>query len=265
MNDTNTAVPVNRVQTDSTHRVSSRIRWIAFGASVAAHVLVILLYPLAMRRLVPKLVLVPPSAPRLAEGMRLVELVEIVDPAPEAVEPEDEERSEPEPAVEPEALPGASADPDAPVVDQRTAAEMLTPTMNHKEVWRFVDPELSEISLEDRIRLQLAGALEEWNDSVGAATEAARAAVDWTHTDADGGRWGVSPGRLHLGNVSIPLPFGFGPNPGRMDEVRQRDWEWDEIERAAATGAVRQSWKERNRAIRARREGERADTIPPPR
>ncbi len=50
-----------------------------------------------------------------------------------------------------------------------------------------------------------------WLDSLELEDEARTRALDWT-TGSDGERWGISPEGLHLGNITIPIPFGFAPN-----------------------------------------------------
>ncbi len=104
----------------------------------------------------------------------------------------------------------------------------------------------------------MAGLLEAWNDSVRVAEAEQRALTDWTYTDDEGGRWGVADGKLYLGDLAIPFPFAFGSNPQQLQEGRARDWVWAEIQRGMITGELRDSWKERAQAIRARRDRERA-------
>ena len=69
----------------------------------------------------------------------------------------------------------------------------------------------------------------------------------------------MSPGKLHLGGVSIPLPFGFGPPPDYDGEGARRAFEAADIDRAAGDRAVRESWRERVRVMRERREQQRAE------
>jgi uncharacterized membrane protein YgcG len=112
------------------------------------------------------------------------------------------------------------------------------------------------------MRLQLVAKLEAMNDSAAIAAERAADAMDWTYTDEEGKQWGVSPGKIHLGDMTIPMPFSFGASPGQRERAEDRLWAWDEIEAAAARGAVSNYWKERDKAIRERMEAERrADTI----
>ena len=143
-----------------------------------------------------------------------------------------------------------------------TVAEEMRPDLRDARLWAPVDPALTELTLEQRLELEMAGMLEAWRDSVVAAEAAERALTDWTFTDDDGGRWGVSPGEIHLGDFSLPLPFGFGVNPGRREEAAYRAWEWEELQRGQITGEVRDSWKARAEAIRARRDRARAESRP---
>ena len=238
---------------------SRRVRWVAAGISVATHVIVFLVYPNLTPTSTPARARTPVFVPATEDGMRVVQLRELVDVTPPAAtEPE----VEPSPAPEPEPLAevGVAVAPveAAPEGDPRTAAERLRPWMNNPEVWRPIDPELLDLSLEERARFEMAAVLELWIDSITTAEAARIAATDWTYRDEDGGRWGFSPGKIHLGNLTLPLPFNFGPNPSRLNELRERDWEWMELERGALAAAVEQSWKQRRQAIRARMDAQRA-------
>jgi hypothetical protein len=112
--------------------------------------------------------------------------------------------------------------------------------------------------------LQLLWTILDMNDS--AAVAAARSAIDWTFTDEDGGRWGVSQGGIHLGDITIPFPFSFGAAPG--SEAARRAWMDAEIDRAAGSAAARENLDERIRAIRERldrlRQVQPRDTIGSP-
>ncbi len=239
-----------------------RVRWVAAAISVATHAIVILSYPHLQPGVAPPPTPLAAPAPASPDGMRVVRLraLDEATPAP-APELEPEVVPAPEEApVSPDAAPGVVvADVGAPEGDPRTAAERLRPFMNNPEVWRPIDPELLDLSLEDRARFEMAAVLNLWIDSITTAEAARVAAMDWTYTDADGGRWGFSPGRIHLGDITLPLPFNFGPNPSRINELRERDWEWMELERGAVAAAVEQSWRDRRRAIRARVDAERAE------
>ena len=236
------------------------VRWVAAGVSVATHAIVILVYPHLMTNIEMQ---TGPSRPIdvMDFGIEVVQVREVADLVPATVpDPQTESAPEAEEAEPVEEVGPAVVQPEfeAPAGDPRTAAERLRPFLNNPEVWRPIDPELLDLTLEERARFEMAAVLDLWIDSITTAEAARVAAMDWTYTDADGGRWGFSPGKIHLGDITLPLPFNFGPNPSRINELRERDWEWMEIERGAVAAAVEQSWRERRRAIRARMDAERA-------
>lgn len=253
-------------------------RPLRYGLAISAvlHLLFLVLYPPLVgipggRTLPPS---GEPSAP-VETGVRLMALREL-PPGAEAPEPPvesvpDEEEEEPEVArpVTP-SQPGAPAagagggtpDPETsgePV--RRSAAELLRPGALDPAL--FGEMELPPLSEEERYRLQLAGRLEAWEDSVRTEMERAARATDWTYTDEEGNRWGISPGRIHLGKFSLPLPVGFATPPGLRDEIERRSWESAEIRRGAIEQDLFETQQERIREIRARREAERRDTLPP--
>ncbi len=80
---------------------------------------------------------------------------------------------------------------------------------------------------------------------------------DLTYTDDEGKKWGVSPGKIHLGDLTLPMPFGFSAPPGSMEEIQGRLWEWDVINRGASSAAARRTWREADEAIRRRKEAAR--------
>ena len=111
----------------------------------------------------------------------------------------------------------------------------------------------------EQARLRLRWAAADWNDARNAEARAAEDALDWTHTDSEGNRWGVSPGKIHLGKVALPLPFGFGNARGTNPEAERARFQGEEIDRAAARGAALQTQKERARAIREREDAKREE------
>jgi hypothetical protein len=80
---------------------------------------------------------------------------------------------------------------------------------------------------------------------------------DWTFTDGDGDRWGVSDGQLHLGGLAIPLPLNVQGSAAQRDYMRS----FDEMARQGANALIQQSVRERQEAIRARRDAERAAAL----
>jgi hypothetical protein len=146
-----------------------------------------------------------------------------------------------------------------------TAAERLRPRMGDPRLWAPLDRSILDLSEQERAELYLRGMIRDWNDSVAVAVALSDQATDWTYTDDEGRRWGLSPGRLHLGDFSIPLPLSFQLPPGRRDEAARVSWEMRDILRGSATAEIRRSWAERAREIRERMEAERAQAAGAPR
>lgn len=233
---------------------------VGLSLSGAVHLAALALYPTLDRLRLPEGPAVSVPAPSAAGGgVEVVELV-VVDALEDAERPpEPEELREVEtPAVSPGrpdvgGLPGPVL-----VAPGPTAAERLRPSLGDRRLWAPLDPLLNELTAEQIQELELSGRIAEWQDSVAAAVAQQRALTDWTKTDSQGRKWGISEGKLHLGDITLPLPFSFGTAVGRRDEVNRRLWEWEEIQRQSVTGEQRDSWKERAQAIRERRDRERA-------
>lgn len=241
-----------------------RALFVGLSVSVLAHVAALLIYPVLMRRdegtpLPYRL----PAVVRPSGGVTVLNVEEVPDAAG-AERPATPVRLRPAetPAVRP-STPDVG-DPGGPglVAPGPSAAERLRPRVGDARLWSPLDPVLNELTIEQRLQLDLAWRIASWQDSLAAAAAAEGALTDWTRTDSQGRKWGISEGKLHLGDVTLPLPFNFGIPVGRRDEYNRRAWEWQEIQRGAAGGAVRDSWKDRAQAIRERRDRERAKIKP---
>lgn len=227
------------------------LRWGLIG-SVLLHLLVVRISPLFVRFAEYVQMGWPPPPPPAAQGTKVVLLREI-DREP-ATPPRIVERRPPPAEENP---PPATAPSEAAL----NAAEILRPRVGD---WRLVvpppltareralTPAEREALLNERVRGLLAAA----NDSAAAAASREAAALDWTVGDGDS-RWGVSPGKIHLGDVTIPLPFSLGPNPAQAREQAERLDSYDAIRRQAGQGAVDETFEERVKAMRERREAER--------
>ena len=114
----------------------------------------------------------------------------------------------------------------------------------------------------ERYMAGLEGRIRSLNDSTAAEIERARKAKDWTTTDKDGNKWGVSPGKVHLGKVTIPVGnSGFGSPldsmPGYSVRKSDEQWQREEIQRQAGDVERDQVAKDRIRATRERKDAER--------
>jgi hypothetical protein len=156
------------------------------------------------------------------------------------------------------AAPSDSAGPFRPGIGapRRAVAERLRPGQGDRRLYLPLPADIVALSPEQLAQLDLDLAVAEVMDSVAAAEAAGRRATDWTYTDAQGRRWGVSPGQIHLGGITIPLPFGFSA-PRTADASRRARQDAEiagQAERAAASTAL----KDRAAEIRRRRDAERA-------
>ncbi len=233
----------------------------AFGLSIAAHLILVALYPSFFSG-IPEADMeaggfVQTLTPTGTELVNLVELRADQEPPPPEEVPEAEVevisvQVQPTGVVAPPGPEPPEFGPPGP-----TAAERIRPKRGDLRYWAPVDPSRSAPTREEVMRLQLAAELEALNDSAAIAAELERRATDWTFTDEEGKRWGVSPGKIHLGDLTLPMPFAFGTSSFDRERAEDRLWLWEEVERGAATGAVIQTWRERDRAIRERMNAER--------
>ena len=124
---------------------------------------------------------------------------------------------------------------------------------------RGLDPRLQPGSVDalrtdhERAALRAYARIRALNDSILAEMAAGQRSLDWTWTDEQGRRWGISPGKLHLGDIEIPLPLATAPSREQRDLMR----EWAEIQAQAEQGAIDETFDDRVDAIRARRDAER--------
>lgn len=241
-------------------RASRRPLYVGLALSALAHLLLVLLYPFlgGTRPEQPGILVVP--AVREVEGMRAVQIVEIPDA----------EVGDPSDPVEIEDPDQPDITPDAPDLEEEfevyipgrypSPGERLRIGEGDPRLWQPLDPELLAPTPHELLELRLAAAIEAGNDSALAEAERLAEALDWTHTDAEGNRWGVSPGKIHLGDIEIPLGnFGFGPPPDYNGDRADWAFRMADIDRAAGAMAVRMSWKERIEVMRRRREARRAE------
>jgi hypothetical protein len=110
----------------------------------------------------------------------------------------------------------------------------------------------------DAVMARISDRLSAFNDSLMAEREADRRATDWTVRDKNGGRWGVAEDGIYLGKIKLPQ-VAFSPPAGRREEINNRVRDFNEIEKQAYLEESRSSFKERVKAIRQRKDKERAE------
>lgn len=250
-----------RLRARERSRRYGRVVAIGIALSVLLHALIVFVSPVVVRYLEAPFMLAPPPPRPTAsvEGMRVIDFRITETPAPvERVEETPPEQPSPEPTA-----PAAEA-VEAPTTDAEplpTAAERLRPRVGDWRLW--VRPPLSSrdatrAEREAELRRRLYADIEAYNDSM--AAEAARRAesLDWT-VGEEGNRWGLSPGKIHLGPITLPLPLDLGPHPAvRRDMEGRRDL-WEAIQRQAGQGSIDDDFNDRVKAIRERKARERAD------
>lgn len=249
-------------------RLYGRVLAVALAVSAAIHALLLLRVEFSVDGL-------PASEPplpliRIVPAMQALEIAVVGgEVAPIEVQiRQREERPELEiPALDlpVSATPGAAAQGANRAGDPRDPAlERLRYRMPKIDVWRPSDPppRSAEQVMEERISSRIAA----YNDSLAMEVARRERATDWTVRDGSGGRWGVSgeqvgvlsPGAIHLGDITIPLPIQFTPSPEKREEVAGRVRNWNEIQRQAALVETREIQADRIRAMRERAAAERA-------
>jgi hypothetical protein len=142
----------------------------------------------------------------------------------------------------------------APPGERPGAAQRLTPRMVDPRLWRPMIVLPRQPSFDD-VQDRVAAAIEMLSDSALAEVERAARARDWTVEDASGGRWGVSPGQLHLGSVTLPIPLHFPVDLAGLGH----DAQWYELETQLERAEFLENFDTRVRAVRERRDRERTE------
>jgi hypothetical protein len=236
-----------------------RVLYVGLALSFAIHVALI---GLAGLWLDPHIAYAPPppvdatAQPEAAlRGVKIAEpgrspepasLEPVRDPTPPRVE-------RPRPP-QPTSSEGGPPEAERPAAERRTAAERLAPRMVDPRLWRpmiVLPREPSFADVQDRV----GRAIEMLSDSALADAERAVRARDWTVTDSNGDRWGISPGQLHLGSITVPLPVYFPTDMDGLADQRQ----WYELETQLQRAELIENFDARVRSIRERRDRERSD------
>lgn len=236
-----------------------RVLTVGLVISAAVHVFVLALYPRFFPRH-PVEIPIPSSLPVVTAGggaMTAIRIQPVETGGMETPAKPVTVKAPEQPKIAPVA-PKLSGEPGVTLVSPGAAAEALRPHLTDPRIWLTVDSAFTQLTLEERLELALSGRIQELSDSMAAAAAAHRRLTDWTFTDKNGKKWGVQDGKLILAGHTIPIPFTFGTAIGQRDVVEHNQWEWEEIQRGSAAAAVHDSWKEREKAIRERRDKERA-------
>lgn len=238
---------------------------VGLAVSLAVHLL--LLFWLGSRLRMPG----PDQRDRVAErpetvpGLRVTRVRERQEeppvptpPPPVRPEPRPEETPEPE-ETEEEAGPAEAAEETEAAGEEEPVDNVgaLTPRRGDPRLWReFWDEDVARRYLGEGTRADsaLRAILGQYLDSLRLSEEQLRRARDWTYTEEDGDRWGVSPEGIHLGDVTIPLPVGqlLQPTGPRRRELERELRYLEEIRRQEAIEAAEETREERIEAMEER-------------
>jgi len=255
---------------------SRALPW-ALSVSLLVHVLLVLFVSHLLDLSERGFLGLPPEILPRPDGIEVVDV-----PTPDPLEPLSEpERPEIRPGEqeviqvvpgEPDEVGGAEAEPERPGL---TNAERLRAQFTDRRLWvPYPDEQWPAHVAQAYARADSAvrAVLRVWLDSLNLSEEERRRATEWTFGDGDE-KWGISDKGLHLGDITIPIPFGalFGysmsPNAQKtremirqFNEIRQQDIETDiRKERDEAQREMRR----RTREEVERREHDTTEATPP--
>lgn len=144
---------------------------------------------------------------------------------------------------------------EAPAGDPRSVGESLRPGFSDGRL--YVDPRELRVEREPSRHEQYMAHLQARIDALNDSIYGGGPNTDWTHTDADGRRWGVSPEGVHLGGVTIPrwllpIPGPTGTNQD-IEAERERQRQRDEIIRQEGHRAREEARERSRKAVEERR------------
>ena len=264
--------PIGRSERWNPDRAYNRaVRW-ALLLSVVLHGLFLLISPAFLRVGLPPGESDTPWNDAAYPGLQGVAIAPAAETAlPEAAAAAEEPISAPAaspniPLPPQPAVPSGRAGSDVAEADGASpSADALRPGFRDRRL--HVAPREVEIAPEEteheRYIAHLHARLDAYNDSIGADAERARRATDWTVKDKDGGKWGVSPGKIHLGDLTLPLPVGLAAGDRQKEEAAaERTRQRGEIDRQEMARKQRDIMEERTRATRERKNRERGKGPP---
>lgn len=192
---------------------------------------------------------------RWPDALRVVPI-----PTPELPEAEEEEPAEAPtrtglPAAEPVPAGEGAAAAEVPGAELSNA-ERLQPRIGDPRLWSRAPIDSLAPGLQeryDRAETALRRLLKTYLDSLALSEEQRRRAREWVFGEGDE-KWGISPDGLHLGDVTIPIPFGqllqqSGPARRQAEQVLRT---WEMIQFQAGRIEAQEVREERLEVIRER-------------
>ncbi|MFQ5658688.1 MAG: hypothetical protein ACE5G5_14190, partial [Candidatus Methylomirabilales bacterium] len=205
------------------------------------------------------------TPPEREPGLVVI-LLKLLSPPPTPALAPQRPQVSPEPSrpVLPAETPAPTEIPSAGEVEEEAEyilsnAERLRPRMGDKRLWLDFGNPISVTSSErlDEAVDALRRIVRQWLDSLALTSEQRSRAMDWTFGQG-GKRWGLSADGLHLGDITIPIPFGqFLTESGpRAREARQAIRDLQEIQLQDIRADIDKILKERREEMRRRSEEE---------
>lgn len=164
----------------------------------------------------------------------------------------------PEAEAEPEVIPDEPPGPEVETEERLSNLDRLRPRFSDARLWVDPrDPMIFGARLERLARADSAvrAILRDWLDSLRLTEEQRRRALDWTY-ERDGERWGISPEGLHLGDITIPIPFQLMPTGPQRREFEQAIRDLREIQNQDVRSDVDRVGRERMEEMRRRSQEE---------
>ena len=256
--------PPDSLPSVRTGRVDSYRRTLpwAMGVSVVVHLLLIFFVSRLLYLGAPGLFGPVPTVVELPEGIEVVEVPE-PEPRPPLSEPDRPEIRPGEQEVI-QVVPGepeeGAGEPE-PQPRRMTNAEILRPRVGDLRLWSPYPDEpfpprvaAAYARADSAIRAAVRG----WLDSLNLSEEERRRATDWTFGEGDS-QWGISEKGLHLGDITIPIPFGalFGQSMSpNAQKARQMIREFNEIRQQDIDTDIRKQREEALKEMRRRTQDE---------
>lgn len=232
--------------------------WVGLAISIGLHaaLLVLLMIGQVGVRLAPRQAPSFPAEPRWEEALRVVPTPPRSQRTPAAgVESERAGRREPGELPTGEPVPAPEGER-VPAGGGLTNAERLRPRIGDRRLWSRVPVDSLAPGLGgryDRAEAALRRLVKAYLDSLRLSEEQRRRAREWLVGEGDD-KWGVTPEGLHLGDVTIPIPFGQLLSRGgetRREAERARAT-WEMIQFQAGEIEAEEVREERLEAIRER-------------
>lgn len=252
-----------RVQSPFGTRDRSERRSLAIGLLLSAfiHVLVLVTWPDHTAGPMPRPARASPATPSVSAAMHVITITSLATERPPT-----HERANP-PRLPRSLAPAIESPENAVNVEPGTLspAERLVPRLGDPRIWTLPTEHFTPDHAA-AARAHSAESIQSIADSARRAEEAIRRFRDWTFTDAEGRRWGISPaGQLYLGGL-------FGRRHPTMElagksQVAARFRDWGAFQNQAAQFEADTNFEQRIKAIRARKDAERKRShtnAPPP-